>query len=266
MTTFTSYPAGTPCWVDLMTTDVDGAKAVLTSLFGWEAVDETDENGTWIYANFHRDGAIVAGLGAAPDGSPMPSIWNSYIAVDDVAATLEKATAAGGQVLMPPMPVMDAGEMAILADTTGAAVSLWKAGTHHGAQVANEANTWSWNELLSRDLDAAKPFYTDVFGWSYDEQDMGPAGTYHVVVGGEEGGLAGLMTMPDEAPAEIPSHWGVYFTVDDLDASLRTLADAGGTVHTGPMDLPGVGRMVSVGHPAGGSFSMLQPESSGQTA
>ena len=163
-------------------------------LFGWEGTAQTDPDGNYIYTMFTKGGKNVAGLGGQPPGMPsdMPAVWNSYIATDDVGATAEKVTAAGGNVMMPPMQVLDSGEMAIFSDPTGAAFSVWKAGEHIGAEIGNEPDTYSWNELMTRDIDAALPFYSAVFGWTYDQQDMGPAGIYHVIAGGESGGLGGL--------------------------------------------------------------------------
>ncbi len=260
MPDFTSHPPGTPSWVDLLSPDVDGSKAFYSAVFGWDAEDQFDEEGNRVYVMFTQNGKSVAGLGGQQPGmGEMPAVWNSYISTDDVAATTERVVGAGGTVMMPAMQVFDSGEMAIFADPAGAAFSVWKAGTHIGAEICNEPNTYSWNELMTRDLDAALPFYSAVFGWSYDPMDMGPAGTYHVIAGGEHGGLGGLMAMPAEMPDMVPNHWGVYFTVENVDASIAAVTAAGGQVVNGPMDIPGVGRTATVHDPAGGSFNLMQP-------
>ena len=89
--------------------------------------------------------------------------------------------------------------------------------------------------------------------------DMGPAGTYHVISGGEYGGLGGLMAMPPDVPDMVPNHWGVYFTVESVDASIAAVTGAGGQVVNGPMDIPGVGRTATVHDTGGGSFNLMQP-------
>ncbi len=260
MPTFTSHAPGSPCWVDLMSPDTEAAKRFYGAVFGWEAEDSTDDDGNYIYTVWSKDGKVVSGMGAQPqEMAGMPPIWHSYIAVEDPAATVDKATAAGGQVLMPPMQVMEAGEMAIIADPTGAAISLWKAGDHFGAEVCNEPDTWSWNELMTRDIEAAKPFYQEVFGWSYEAMDMGPGGIYNVIEGGENNGWGGLMAMPAEVPDMVPNHWAVYFLVSDLDATIERVKGNDGMVANGPMAIPGIGRMAAVHDPSGGSFSVLQP-------
>lgn len=263
MTTRTHYDAGTPCWIDLTSPDVDASTAFYTGLFGWTAEDQHDDQGTRIYTNFRRDGQLVAGMAAQPpELAGMPPMWNTYVATDDVEATAGRVEGAGGTVMLPPMEVMTQGRMAIFADPTGAVISAWEAGEHHGADVCNEPNAWSWNELLSRDIDTALDFHAQVFGWRYDPQEM-PDGTYHVIVGGDEGGLGGLMAMPDEVPDEVPSHWEVYVTVADTDAVVARTEELGGGTIMGPMDIPGVGRMATLHDPMGGTFNVLEPARGG---
>jgi predicted enzyme related to lactoylglutathione lyase len=260
MPVFTAHAPGSPCWVDLMTPDADGAIAFYTTVFDWQAQDQFDDDGNRIYTQFTRDGKSLAGLGQSPpEMAHMPPVWSTYIAVEDPAATAEAVSANGGTVLMPPMEVMTAGSMAIFADPAGAAFSVWKAGEHIGAEICNEPDSYSWNELMSRDVDKAKAFYTQVFGWSYDEMDMGPMGTYSVIAGGENNGWGGLMAMPPDVPAEVPSHWMVYFTVSDIEATMAKVTGAGGQIANGPMDIPGVGQFAVIQDPAGGVFSVLQP-------
>lgn len=260
MPTFTSHAPGSPCWVDLMTPDVDGAKQFYTAVFGWDAEDQFDADGKRVYTSFSQGGKGVAGMGEQPaEMAGMPPIWNTYIAVEDPAATADEVTAAGGTVMIPPMDVMEAGSMAIFADPTGAAFSVWRPGDHTGAEICNEPDTWSWNELLTRDIEAAKPFYSAVFGWSYDEMDMGPMGTYNVIQGGENNGWGGLMSMPPDMPEMVPNHWMVYFTVTDLEATMAKVTAAGGMVGNGPIDIPGIGRSAVIHDPKGGSFTVLEP-------
>lgn len=242
-----------------MSPDVDASTAFYTNLFGWDAEDQFDDDGTRIYTTFRRDGQQVAGLGGQPPAMEgAPPVWNSYIAVADVDETSKKVEAAGGTVMMPGMDVMDAGRMAIYGDPTGAVISVWQAGAHRGADVCNEPGAWSWNELLTRDVDAARAFYTDVFGWTYQGVDM-PFGTYHVIEGGDEGGRGGLMPMPPQLPAEVPNHWAVYFMVENADRTLDRVRELGGQVVQGPNDLPGVGRVATVHDPQHASFTVLQP-------
>ena len=260
MVSFSSHQAGTPSWVDLMSPDVDASVAFYTSVFGWEAEDQFDDDGNRVYVMFRLDGKAVAGLGGQPPGAPeMPPVWNTYITTDDVAATTAKVTENGGAVMMPGMQVMTAGEMAVFTDPAGAAFSVWKPDEHIGAEVGNADNTFSWAELNTRDVDASLPFYNAVFGWEYQSGEAMPG--YHLIAGGtNDEGLGGIMAMADEVPDMVPSHWAVYFAVRDAAATAAKIEAAGGSIVMPAMPIPGVGTMVVAHDPGGGNFSLMQPE------
>ena len=76
-------------------------------------------------------------------------------------------------VFVGPMDVSDIGRMAVFADPTGAAIGVWQPKSFIGAELANEAGAFTWNELNTRDLAAAKAFYSVVFGWEPHDADMG---------------------------------------------------------------------------------------------
>jgi predicted enzyme related to lactoylglutathione lyase len=242
-----------------MSPDVDASKAFYSAVFGWETEDQLDDDGTRVYVMCTLDGKNIAGLGGQQPGmEAMPAFWNSYICVDDVAATVAEVEGAGGSVMMPPMQAMEAGHMAIISDPAGAAVSLWQPIEHKGADVCNEPGTLSWNELMTRDVDASLDFYRTVLGWEIIGQDMGPMGTYHVVRGGENGGWAGIMAMPPDVPDMVPSHWMVYFATADIGATITKVTVNGGTVAAEPFDVPDAGTMAVMHDPQGGSFSLMQ--------
>src|SRR5688572_21522791 len=83
-------------------------------------------------------GRDVAAVGSQPGEMPPQSVWNTYIWVDSAEETAAKAKDAGGSVLMEPFDVLDAGRMAVLADSEGAAFCVWQAGRQKGAQLVNE--------------------------------------------------------------------------------------------------------------------------------
>src|SRR5918999_262406 len=152
-----SYPRGNPCWVDLGTSDPAAARSFYSELFGWTAeVDERPEAGG--YAQFRKEGRAVAGVGPLfREG--MPPAWTTYIASDDVDATAASITRHGGQVMMEPFAVLDAGRMTVLAAPDGAVAGVWQAINHHGSGLVNEPGTWCWSGLASRDVEAARSFF-----------------------------------------------------------------------------------------------------------
>ncbi len=247
-----SYAPGTPNWVDLGTSDLDAALAFYQGLFGWEARrDERPEAGG--YTQLMLGGKIVAGAGPLfMDGQP--TSWSTYISVADVDETARLVVEAGGTVLMEPMDVFDAGRMAFVLDAVGAAVGIWQAGTHIGAQLVGEPGTLCWNELTTRDIELAKAFYGAVFGWESTTADMsGMAYTAWELDGTP---IGGMIQMNEIWPAELPSHWMVYFAVADTDAAAARAAELGGKVSVPPTDIT-PGRFAVLNDPQGGFFSIL---------
>jgi predicted enzyme related to lactoylglutathione lyase len=233
MPEFTSYAAGTPSWVDHAAKDLAGSNSFYSSLFGWEADDQGEEMGH--YTLMRKSGKTVAGnMGVMMEGQP--SAWTSYISVEDADATVERAKKAGAAVVLEPMDVVDIGRMAIFVDPTGAAIGVWQPKTFKGAELANEAASFVWNELNTRNVAAAKTFYTDVFGWTANDLDMGGMQYTEWKLGDKT--VAGMMTMPDMVPAEVPAHWLVYFGTDDTDATVAKASELGATTLVPPTDIP----------------------------
>lgn len=245
-----SYAPGTPSWVDLSTPDPDAAARFYAGLFGWEIREPLPEAGGYRMAELR--GRPVAGIG--PQMQPgMPPAWATYIATADADATAKAVAAAGGRTLMPPMDVLDAGRMGVFADPAGAVFGVWQPRAHQGAGIVNEPNTLCWNELASRDGAAVIPFYSDVFGWAANTQDMGGLPYTEWLLEGRS--IAGMMPM-DGFPAEVPSYWGLYFAVEDTDAAAAKVTELGGVVHQLPMDIP-VGRFALLADPQGAMFSVI---------
>lgn len=255
-----THPNGRFSWCDVALPDVAAGKAFYGALFGWEGTDEHDPDGNLIYVTFRKDGDLVAGLGPQPPGmgeAGIPPMWSSYVSVDSVDDTVASAKEHGGSVMLPPMDVMTSGRMAVIGDPQGAAISLWQAGDHLGADRFNDIGFMTWNELMTRDLDGAQEFYASLFGWSYESSDS--AGFEYVTAKLGDRANAGMLAMGDEAPDWLPSHWMVYFRVADCDAACAQLVELGGTVSVPAFDSP-AGRMAVVNDPQGGTFSVIGPD------
>lgn len=250
-----SYAHGTPSWIDLSTTDPAGAQQFYGAIFGWQFdVNPTDQGGEYIMAT--KGGKSAAGMmQQQPElaAMGMPSMWNTYVTVNSIDETVAKAEPAGGSVMMPSMQVMDSGKMAVIGDPTGAAICLWEAGEHIGAEVVNEHGALTWNECQTPDVAAAAKFYGELFGWGTDEMDMGPQGTYTVFTLDADG-VAGGMTPPMD---EVPPHWSTIFAVDDTDGCVETARQAGGSIIVEPFDIP-IGRQAVIADPQGAVFSVIQ--------
>lgn len=236
------YPPGTFCWIDLGTTDVAGARSFYEGLFGWEA-DDVDG-----YVLWRLEARIVSGL---HEHSPEEGTgWSSNVCVDDIQTATARARALGAEVLVEPTGITGTGKVSSVRDPTGAEVALWQPLGHAGAQIVNEVGTWTWNELVAADLQAAATFYGDLFGWEA-EAAPGPIARLgfsmgHLLIGGAH----------EPAPGEDPGpRWTVSFRVADADESADRAEQLGGRIVLPPMDIP-VGRIAVVSDPAGATFTL----------
>ena len=106
-----------------------------------------------------------------------------------------------------------------------------------------QQGAFSWNELMTTDVEAAKQFYTKLLGWT--TEDMPIEGqmegmTYTVVKAGDEE-VGGIMPLPPQAQGT-PPNWGAYVTVDDVDATAKLAQELGAKTIVPLTDIPDVGR------------------------
>jgi uncharacterized protein len=121
--------------------------------------------------------------------------------------------------------------------------------------ISQQHGAFSWCELMTTDTTAAKAFYTRLFGWTIEERTM-PEMTYNVMsVGNKEFG--GLMQMPPGIPAGVPPRWGVYVTVDDVDATAKLVVELGGEVMQPPVDIDASMRFALIKDPQGAMLSII---------
>jgi predicted enzyme related to lactoylglutathione lyase len=251
------YAPGTPSWIDLSSPDPDASAAFYGGLMGWSATEPGPAEETGGYRMFQQDGKNIGGLMSHMQEG-QPTAWSTYISVADADETADKVRAAGGGVVVEPMDVMDIGRMAVFSDPAGAVFGIWQPKTFPGADLVNEPNSLCWNEVLTRDPEAAKAFYGDVFGWSAGRPGFeGAPDSYTVweLNGNRVGGMMDMAGGP--FPAELPPHWGVCFAVADCDATVAKAAELGGTVTQEPMDMP-IGRFAGIVDPQGASFTVMQ--------
>ena len=252
------YPHGVPCWVETLQPGPREALDFYGPLFGWEFSDPGPMPGGGEYFVARLGGRDVAAVGALPPvGGPTVPVWNTYVRVHSIELSAERATAAGGNVLIGPLDALPAGRLAVVIDPSGAAISLWEAGEREGAQVVNEPNTWTMSSLHTPDAAAANAFYGAVFGW--EPEPFGPVTLYRLpgYVGGVPGqpvprDVVAAMAPPD---AQIPPHWNVNLRVADADSIAERAAELGGRVIAAPMDTPGF-RSAVLGDPQGAVFSV----------
>ena len=244
-------PVGAPCWIELSCTDLGKAEDFYGRIFGWETERLGEEFGN--YANFSKGGEKIAGCMSNPGG--MPDSWFTYLATTDIAATAAAVTAAGGQVVVSPMEVMDLGSMAVFVDVGGAGLGAWQPGTHPGFTLLGEPGAANWFELHTQNYDASLDFYRKAFGWDLHTASDTPEFRYSTLGHGESQ-LAGIMDASMFLPERTGASWNVYFGVDSADATLEQIVKLGGTVVQAAEDTP-YGRLAGASDRSGAFFRLI---------
>jgi uncharacterized protein len=118
--------------------------------------------------------------------------------------------------------------------------------------------TICWTELASKDVEAAKKFYTELLGWKLTGSEAAGMNYTEIVVGDKH--IGGMYQISEECggSADMPSHWGSYVAVDDVDASAKRTEELGGKVLVPPMDIPNVGRFCVINDPTGAAISLIK--------
>jgi predicted enzyme related to lactoylglutathione lyase len=248
-------------WYELMTGDVAAAATFYATVVGWTAADSGMPGidytllgvGDRHVAGIMEVPAEAKAMGAKPG-------WIGYVGVPDADAATDAATAAGATVLKAPQDIPGVGRFSVLVDPAGAVFCLFTGiGDPAPALPPMSPGAIGWHELVSKAPETAWPFYAGQFGWTKGEAlDMGEMGTYQLF--STSGGTAqdsmsgGMMKVPEGAPF---SGWTYYFVVDDIDAAATRVADAGGTLAMGPVEVPG-GAWIIQGHdPQGAPFALV---------
>ncbi|WNM31572.1 VOC family protein [Streptomyces sp. Li-HN-5-11] len=252
----TRFVNGAPNWIDVGTSDLDGARSFYGGLFGWQFQSAGPDAGG--YGFFQLDGRTVAG-GMQITAEQGPPSWTVYFQSADAQATAKAAEEAHGRVLAQPMDVMGQGHMAVLADKAGVPFGIWQPGQTRGVDMAGDPGSLCWVELITPDIAAAAAFYHKALGLETSAVPF-PGGTYTCVnpaEGGEDAMFGGMVPLSDD-PAETGAYWLPYFEVTDADAVAARARELGGTVRVPATDIEGVGRFAKLADPSGARFAVIR--------
>ncbi|MCB1182785.1 VOC family protein [bacterium] len=122
--------------------------------------------------------------------------------------------------------------------------------------ATHPAGTFCYAELASTDPTASGEFYTALFGWGRNDQDMGAYGIYTQFLLRDRV-VAAQFRLPDDQP--VPTHWCQYVSVPDADATTRQAVDLGAEILMGPLDVMDYGRMTILNDPQGAKINLWQP-------
>jgi predicted enzyme related to lactoylglutathione lyase len=272
------YPAGVPCWADVIQPDLDATMAFYGDLFGWAFELRTPEGAPTGYAYARLDGLLVGGVGGPPAQAETPDGWTTYVWVDSADDTVAAVTANGGRVVAPPVDIPRAGRVAMCADPSGATFGLWQPAENRGAQLVNAHGAWNFSDLRTPDPGRAEAFYGAVFGWVADPIEFQPGqkswmlrrpgyGDFlaerdpeirerHDADQAPEGFTDAIAWM-DQAGADESARWGITFAVADADAGFARAIQLGATEVTPLFDTEYT-RMGAVEDPQGAVLTLSE--------
>jgi uncharacterized protein len=243
-------------WHELMTPDPDAAIRFYSQVVGWgiEQFPGMPDYRMWTSGGKQRGGVMRQSeeerrRGLAPH-------WLMYVAVPDTDATIRQAEGLGGRVRVPARSVPGVGRYAILADPQGIAFCLFTPETPRPGSDEADIGGFSWHELAAPDPNSAWSFYQALFGWEKSgAMDMGPDGTYQMFRrGGGKIDLGAVYKRPADKPGT--AAWLMYAYVHDADRAAELVTQLGGRVQSGPMDVPGGGRIATCVDPQGAAFAV----------
>ena len=249
---------GSPCWYELVTSDIAAAQTFYSTILGWTISDSGTPGMDYRLAK--AGGSMVAGLMQAEPG--MPVAWTLYFAVTNCDETFAQATGLGAKPIVPPADIPNTGRFALLTDPQGAAFGILQPlpmtdGSGGEAFNQKKMGHGNWNELITADPKRALEFYDTLFGWTtLRSVQMGPEMIYHII------GWNGLEIGGCFAPTwETPTpYWKPYFGTESTTVSAAIVPTAGGTVVSGPDEVPGGAFTLQITDPQGTKLALFGPK------
>jgi len=235
-------------WRELMTDNVERARAFYTALLGWKWEGMPKGEPTYWVAKV--DGRGVGGVMTLPEGVPMPC-WGTYVSVENIDRVCEAASSQGGKIELLPKSIPGVGSIAAVQDPQGAVIMLMQAEEAGGPlPEMPPPGTFCWETLNTTDPESAVAFYTTVFPFKQDSFGGTPA----------LAALDGQMVADVEnGPPGVPPHWLLHVAVRDLAATRKKAAELGGKILMPEVPIPNVGTMCIVADTSGAILSLFEP-------
>lgn len=235
---------GLVVWHDHVSDDPEAAKRFYGELLGWEFA--VWEGGERPYSLIRKEGTDHGGF---VEGGGGHAHWAAYVATEADAAA-ERARAAGGTIVVEPTDIPEVGRFAVVADPQGGIAAPFTP----AYDSPPPAGAFLWDELVTSDVEAARSFYADVFGWGVTDMDMGEGGTYTVFTRGEQQ-VAGAM---QKRGGEGGATWLSYLASEDVDADAERAVSLGATLLIEPSTTEGIGRSCVLRDPTGALFGLYK--------
>jgi uncharacterized protein len=243
-------------WYELMTTDMEAAKAFYAKVVGWGTQDVSMPS--MPYTLFTVEGSSVSGLMRLPEDAKKlgeRSSWIGYVGVNDVDATADRIKRLGGTVHVPPQNILNISRFSVVADPQMATLALvqWLTPRREEPGELGAPGRIRWHELFATDCERAFAFYGEVFGWQKASPDSNAMDAYQLFSAGGQT-IGGILTKP---PTVSVPFWLYYFNVGNIDAAAKRAKAGGGQIVEGPLEVSGGGWIVQCTDPQGAMFALV---------
>ena len=242
-------------WCDLSTFDLANASAFYENVFGWTK-HASDNRSVDDYTFFFSGSQASAGIFTMPQFLQeigMPSFWMSYVQVEALADSLDLALKLGAKCEIEPTAFDSNSHYALIRDPSGAGFTLYEGPTLKGRDSLGSHGRMSWNELHVPSLEQVEAFYRSVFGWKIARD---PASNIRYTVESPTGNLIASILELDPSTKGRKNYWAVYFSVNDMDSTLREVTTNGGSVIVQPN--PNAGQYAIVMDDQGAAFCVTE--------
>ena len=241
-------------WYELMTTDMEAAKAFYADVMGWG----TQNVPGIAYTLFTAGGASVSGLMGLPEDARKLGLrptWLGYVSVNDVDATADRIKQLGGAMHVPPKDVPNISRFSVAVDPQRAMIALikWLNPSQEEPAELDARGRVGWHELLAADCEKAFAFYAELFGWQKADADTGAMGTYQLFSAGGQT-VGGMFTKSPTVPVPF---WLYYFNIGDIDLAMKRVKAGSGQILNGPIEVPGNRWIVQCTDPQGAIFALV---------
>ena len=243
-------------WYELMTTDMEAAKAFYADVMGWDVRDASIPGRAYVL--FTVGEALVSGLMLLPEDAKKMGAkprWTGYVDVEDVDAAVDQIKQLGGAVLAPPTEIPGISRFSVVADPQMATFALiqWLRTGRELPAAQDAPGRVGWHELLADDWEKAFAFYRALFAWQKVQSDADAAGTYQLFCAGGET-IGGMFTKP---PTQSVPFWLYYFNVENIDAAVNRVQAGGGQVLNEPFEVPNGNWVVQCVDPQDAIFALI---------
>ena len=114
-----------------------------------------------------------------------------------------------------------------------------------------------FNELATGDVKAAKDFYGKVFGWQFEEHNMGDSSYTMIKHNGKDIG-AGIWSIPQDMQKQVPPHWASYILVENIEKALELAVKNGAKIVKGATKAGQFGILAIILDPTGAHVALWQ--------